>query len=1008
MLLHFTSINCRQRATDKDLVQPCFQNNFKASLELLLDNGIIAATAEHGRFVKHAIAHLRKKYFPPDHCFKWDPPFRDGIDDQALTQYCYHYITLWFRINAAHYLMNAYTVSSPINPLKSPLRYVYMKLQDFIRFHHPLVIDYIMHGSMDWQYDGDDDEHTTGHRSYYVDDDIHTKAKHTVITSPHTPTAYLKSHHDVVAHLSANQRLLWQRYQATPLTRELFQVVQEWDVNTMTDADFKHWQPFAFEFDTKRHTLLLRLLLCINTLLALRVEAIKKDTEMDFELQRLLASFIECIHHCTRELGIAKAKHWWDCELELGANGEYRPSVLQRHYPGDLCGFWAGDLPNLSHVIPYMDIWRDGRYNEKPPKYDDRFVGELLIKTLTFCSMSRGLVKRVIDFCQINLNSWRFVSHVMWCSLGGLYREHTKRSTDMDELLTIYQLTHDKDRFCDALRKGKSGAVTSVIFIAFRDYLLYLFSFNPQWRDALASQLDMEALAKHTREMGDTVRLSSNLTNAPRDDPLFYARQEAFNFLKNNKLEVVRLRKQSYVDTMLKYLNAARDQRLVVHAFILRHYNQIRPAAKILFKTYPPPDEEDRIEALMTILQAHMAQDFWQDDMISLALARRRDECYALFLERPAQCYEWMQAMLKEYERYLSASGWELPSELALQQINYVMRATHEERMMFDNLQAPQMGMIEPWAVKVLYGTHKTYMEKGKPSGLKNLLHTLNWRDFVVIDHYFRVVALFDDVELVPLHPDIQAQIDHVMRTKRYHWVGEDGDLPEYAYNTFVTLCCHPERRVTCYSEPKTYGNHLISYDSERQNFLCAVKRKRGAISQSQVDLENIKTSSHARTHRRKFNVIPCNNTAVMVDLRGCALLMKNKRYQHCPSCATLHEYDITGWSYDGYKCSHCRRVDRSIYMDPIQRCFYCRSTTAQKYHRMFIYRMEADHQDERWDENELLHNPWRAFQMVDVCHSHYKLIGRAKNNRNKDMLLDTIQKRARKRRRKNLIKYNR
>jgi hypothetical protein len=222
-------------------------------------------------------------------------------------------------------------------------------------------------------------------------------------------------------------------------------------------------------------------------------------------------------------------------------------------------------------------------------------------------------------------------------------------------------------------------------------------------------------------------------------------------------------------------------------------------------------------------------------------------------------------------------------------------------------LRCPEFGGVSEFAVMTVLSLIDVFYESNaKPKEFEHGLSQLQAHEFSVVSWYFHVLSIISRVEFQALTLNQVTRIDEAMMTSRFIlYPGQT--LPRSAFNVFFTVCCG---KIKTLMGSNDYGHRDISYDIERNTFVCATNQKK-AKSYDSDDLafsEFEQEKKSARKKRKDFNFMQCRDNPVMcIDLRGFMLIYnKSERYMHCPDCGAFHRYQWTNHHADGYSC--CRK----------------------------------------------------------------------------------------------------
>jgi hypothetical protein len=258
------------------------------------------------------------------------------------------------------------------------------------------------------------------------------------------------------------------------------------------------------------------------------------------------------------------------------------------------------------------------------------------------------------------------------------------------------------------------------------------------------------------------------------------------------------------------------------------------------------------------------------------------------------------------------------------------------------------------------------YQTNAKPQNFKSLIDGIPFEEFQIITWYFNIINKLQqlDFESVTL-----SHIDQLDETKKRNlYIGEH--ISPYAYDVFVSLCCN---KIKTLQSNREYGHDNVSFDIERNMFVCAKHPKKIVVDE--YELEQIPKKKKIRDERNQFYEIPCKGNPVLrVQLYGFVLIYEKKgRFTHCPKCSAFHKIDWTGWYGGTYQCPECLQLKYHY------TCCVCSLPVTKTYNLMIL-----DTFSPRGIED--------AFQRLYFCRNHFTIAKRENWGIPKERLFEIVR----------------
>lgn len=470
--------------------------------------------------------------------------------------------------------------------------------------------------------------------------------------------------------------------------------------------------------------------------------------------------------------------------------------LSERATPWELFGtmdtraFHAGDLPNLFHVLQSIPLW--GEHNTPPYA-----LAKLYQKSLPFACQRRHIIPAVIKNIQQKPVFWRFFAKLTWVMLAGLYPGRLaalQTCISMRELLRVRELCANKELFCRVIsihqprcddnvadKAGSKNGGPLIIWTIFRNHIIYMASHNPGYvRDFARHYVDWDYFER------DVVKLSHIIRSFDvfADDPFAQARMQLSKTIKSPNAVVHRLRRKSLALSLVEHANETLEK------CVLRTVQIYKKDLQVMTQT---PDK---------LITTHIYRALTTDD----------------FKATLAKCMETVKQGLVRYESALALRcKCNILNELI--SLEPEMRLTKPAlSMMLD----PAYGGILPSCLDLVCELVNVYNQKCLPACFRARIDQMSMANFAVFCYYVNAVAVLDKISFIPLDADTVKRTDFAMMHKKHHIRPGDILLPS-VYDICIAICC--EKICTVMNIPGAFGAKKISYDIERDAFVCSRRK---------------------------------------------------------------------------------------------------------------------------------------------------------------------------------------
>lgn len=647
-----------------------------------------------------------------------------------------------------------------------------------------------------------------------------------------------------------------------------------------------HYHPLQHRMNSvevlRNHSLYLACCLVVSRCQTLEDVYLNENAIVYDALYMYRLAFLDLFYHClsvTLQRNVALSMQRMDDVYLLtpqihGAGAGLSP--WERFYPHDTRAFHADDLPNLLRVmlhIPLAGI-------DRTPKV---LIYHIFSKCMPFACMKRGLVDDIVDECVdepmdavllqqqqqqhgrhrkapyirycVNEGFWRLFRHIMWCMLAGTYPDARGRP-GMRKLLRIKQLTENRDELIQALSlspeeqrirdrsdmsksaqkkalkrlKTEQTANNNIIIAAFRAYYLHMVMDEPHYVMAASAHIDLQHLFRETHRTMTCIRRS----NLFLKDAFQMARSE----LKDYN-EVYRYHQSTCPRLILEHCNKDIENTLYegvpIYKRTIAHLQRIQDALDTLLQ---------RLENVQTPLNVTVDVSYRNAlyDILCMSDGHEYSVTYMTFKKQMSRgnvsgvmvrmcamnARDATALLLEEHQMALGALLAPLSKDVKSNILNLLLRVPSEERlspMLFNALRFPQYGGICKYTASILQKLADMYQDRPMPNEIYTRLGRCDTQDLRVVAWTFNCLTRLDRIRFAPLDIDSIQQIHDAMLTKRFIFYPGQA-IPNNIYDIYYALCCNKIRTLF---ERDQYGSRDMSFDMERQSFVCkkTVKKKR-------------------------------------------------------------------------------------------------------------------------------------------------------------------------------------
>ncbi len=488
----------------------------------------------------------------------------------------------------------------------------------------------------------------------------------------------------------------------------------------------------------------------------------------------------------------------------------------------DIRTFTAADLPDAYHILIGITLYGE----QNMPNF---VFGKVFQKSLPFACQRRHLIRLIVHSLNNDHAFWKIFSKLFWCALASLYphfltedpRERNQLS--MRDLLRIKELTDSKQEVIKAIVAkqagfgnavggggvvGKSAGASGgplIVYSLFRLHTLYMASLHPIYVHTAKMCIDWEYFSENSIRLADIIREHEMFGS----DAFALARKELSKTVKSPHSKVHRIRKFSKPVCIMRLL---RETLLTVIIMDEHHRKRNQPY----------------LQELLTNSDTVLANRFEQEKVIdkiqeSLQQYGTR-ECIIRQIEENTK-------MLEMYQDVFTNCNYK--SNI----VNLLIRMPAEDRMMpkaFKVLHLEEYGGVSEYGIGCMIKLTEIYYDGAVPKEFQACVDGIVLKDFMVILYYFNIVAKLEKIHFTPLDADTVKQTDEAMMNVRYNLLPGQRLSPD-VFNVCISLCCEKVCNMTGYGK---YGSKKITYDLEKQCYVCAQKKKQKKLLNKQKEEE--------------------------------------------------------------------------------------------------------------------------------------------------------------------------
>jgi hypothetical protein len=482
----------------------------------------------------------------------------------------------------------------------------------------------------------------------------------------------------------------------------------------------------------------------------------------------------------------------------------------------DVRCFTASDLPDVYHILTGITLYGE----QNLPGY---VLGKVYQKSLPFACQRRHLIRLIVGNIENDHAFWKIFSKLFWVALASLYphflttdpRERNQLS--MRDLLRIKEITESKELLSKAITSkqpgfdnvssssgggvvGKSAGASGgplIVHIIFRLHILYMASFNPIYIETAKDCIDWDYFSSNSIKLSDILRDYEMFA----DDAFGLARKELSKTVKNPHSKVHRIRKYSKTKCITSVLNETLEK-------IIIKDEHVRTKDNVILKAFFSQHKDSK--NFNDLCQKEKIHEKIQQSVLDQKLSN---------LEMIQKQIELNQMAIEMYKRVFNTSYYKSPI------LNLLLRIPKEDRLKTDAFQVltlPEYGNISAKSVQLMEELTNIYYESAKPQDFKNCIDHILLEEFMVVCFYFNMVNRVDKINFGILDADTVERTDKAMILNRYS-LFPDQELSDRVFDVCICLCCEKVCNLTGYGK---YGSKKITYDLEKQYFICAHKKK--------------------------------------------------------------------------------------------------------------------------------------------------------------------------------------
>ena len=488
----------------------------------------------------------------------------------------------------------------------------------------------------------------------------------------------------------------------------------------------------------------------------------------------------------------------------------------------DVRCFSANDLPNAFHILIRITLYGE----QNMPNF---VFGKVFQKSLPFACQRRHLIRLVVHSLNTDNAFWKIFSKLFWCALASLYPHYLtddpreRNQLSMRDLLRIKDITDSKERVIQAITAkqagfeqfvgGNGGAVGPgvaaeggvvgksagasggplIVHSVFRLHTLFMAHLNPIYIYTAKQCIDWDYFWNNSIRLADIIREHDMFA----DDAFALARKELSKTVKSPHSKVHRIRKFSKAVCIMRLLRETLLKVIIADDHVRRQ-------------------NQPYLKELLTNEDTKLASRFEQEKVI-----KRIQESLHEFDRREAiaKQIEYNDIVIKMYDEVFSTTYY----KAAL--VNLLIRMPAEDRVLpkgFNVLTLPEYGNVSERGIQAITKLTEIYYDGAIPRDFQACVDSLVLTDFMVILYYFNIVVKLEKLHFVPLDADTVKRTDYAMMNTRYALMPDQKLSPD-VFNVCVSLCCEKVCNLTGFGK---YGSKKITYDLEKQCFVCAHKKK--------------------------------------------------------------------------------------------------------------------------------------------------------------------------------------
>jgi hypothetical protein len=421
------------------------------------------------------------------------------------------------------------------------------------------------------------------------------------------------------------------------------------------------------------------------------------------------------------------------------------PSVFDLHFPEQTSCFHAGDLPALECVFDQIGL--HGVQVVKG-KVD---LAKVMVKAMPICCQSRDLLETLVDACRKvnNEGFWRIIRSIFWCSLTGLYPHARQRVPFKDMLRMHHLLFNDKEGFLAALEyeknqraanppPGKKEAATKtcqLIEVVMREFFIHSVESNPSWVSVVNKRIKWDLFRFKTYYMADEMRRYGRFTEATKGNEFEHAIDALTRCKSTCNNDVYRYQKQAYVAAILSTVNLTQD---ALHEKRCQEGHEIAVMEDLLYRL-SVGELLDAVDLAPLLKSRHAVDRFGGDPL-------------GMYLDSVRVFEGALELALKNSQRMFDHDlGYQVPDDIKVNVINFLLRTHPDERYRFDYLLDPRLGGVSRATIQTMAKTCYVHATRSSPKTICTHIQNLPVNDLRLIGWYFNILSRIERFNLIPL-----------------------------------------------------------------------------------------------------------------------------------------------------------------------------------------------------------------------------------------------------------------